>query len=208
MKVLIVGGCGFLGAYLARFIMERGDEVVVQDVKTNDTPFSWLLTSEEQAQATVLEGDAVDVTYLFRIIKEHKIDRLVHLARYAAETADDEPSASVRVNVMGTIGAFEAARLGLVDSVVWASSTQVFGRHTPYAEEFGRRPIIDTSPHRPWTIYSATKSLCEYLCSHYYRKWGTDLRGLRWTHLSRQFFRKVKLHSGAVFCFYLCAPTL
>jgi hypothetical protein len=30
---------------------------------------------------------------------------------------------------------------------------------------------------------------------------------LRWTHLSRHFFSKVKLHFGAVFCFYLCAPS-
>ncbi len=34
-----------------------------------------------------------------------------------------------------------------------------------------------------------------------------DFAELRWTHLSRQFFRKVKLHFGAVFCFYLCAPS-
>ena len=178
-RVLIVGGCGFLGTYLARFIMERGDEVVVQDVRTEDSPFTWVLTPEEQARATVLQGDTVDPTYLFRIIQEHRIDRLVHLAVYSAPTAESEPATSVRVNVQGTITAFEAARLGLVDRVVWASSTQIFGRHTPYAAEFGHKPITETSPHRPWSIYSATKSLNEYLCAHYHRNWGTDLRGLR-----------------------------
>ncbi len=54
MRVLIVGGCGFLGAYLTRFVLERGDTVVVQDVKTEDSPFRWVLTPEEQARATVL----------------------------------------------------------------------------------------------------------------------------------------------------------
>ncbi|MCC7104844.1 MAG: NAD(P)-dependent oxidoreductase [Chloroflexi bacterium] len=179
MRVLIVGGCGFLGSYLARFIMERGDQVVVQDVKTVDTPFQWVLTPEEQKQATVLEGDAVDATYVYRMLKEHRIDRIVHLARYASENAEVEPMASVRVNVEGTLVAFEAARLGLVETVVWASSTQVFGRHTPYAAEFGNQPLRDDGPHRPWSIYSATKSLCEYLGGHYHRNWGTDLRGLR-----------------------------
>ena len=179
MRVLIVGGYGFIGSYLARFIMERGDEVVVQDVKTDDSPFRWVLGPDEQARATVLEGDAAEPTYIFRIIKEHRIDRLVHLAVYASDVGEGEPATSVRVNVLGTITAFEAARLGLVDRGVWASSTQVFGRHTPYAAEFGHKPITDTSPHRPWTVYSATKSLCEYLCGHYHRNWGVDLRGLR-----------------------------
>ena len=180
MRVLIVGGCGFLGTYLARFIMERGDEVVAQDVKTEDSPFRWVLTPEEQARAVVLEGDAVEPSYLFRALREHRIDRLVHLASFTSgATAESEPATAVRVNVQGTITAFEAARLGLVESVVWASTTQVYGRHTPYADEFGHKPITDTSPHRPWSVYSATKSLNEYLCAHYHEKWGLDLRGLR-----------------------------
>ncbi len=179
MKVLIVGGCGFLGSHLARFIMERGDEVVVQDVQTEDSPFRWVLTPREQAAAVVAEGDAADPIFFYRLIRDHRVERLVHLAVFPSESGESDPAASVRVNVMGTIAAFEAARIGLVERVVWASSTQVFGRHTSYAAEFGHKPITDTSPHRPWTVYSATKSLCEYLCAHYYRNWGTDLRGLR-----------------------------
>lgn len=179
MQVLIVGGCGFLGSYLARYILERGDEVVVQDVRTDDSPFTWVLTPEEQSRVTVLGGDTVDATYLNRIVREHRVDAIVAMSRYASPTADAEPYASARVNVMGAIAVFEAARLGLVDRVVWASSTQVFGRHTPYAGEFNVDRIVDTGPHRPWDLYSATKSLGEYLVGHYTERFGVDVRGVR-----------------------------
>ena len=180
MRVLIIGGCGFLGSYLARFIMERGDDVVVQDVQPENSPFRWVLTPAEQARATVVGGDAAEASYVFRLLQDHKIDRLVHLASYTSGSlAESEPAISVRVNVQSTIVAFEAVRLGLVGTLVWASTTQVFGRHTPYAAEFGNKPILDTSPHRPWSVYSATKSLGEYLVGHYHRNWGVDIRGLR-----------------------------
>lgn len=179
MRVLITGGCGFIGSYLARFVMERGDEVVVQDVKVDGSPFTWVLTPEEQKRAKVSQGDVAEPTYLFRLLREEGIDRIVHLAVLQGPPGENEPATSVRVNVQGTVSVFEAARLGLVSTVVWASSPQVFGRHTPYAAEFGDQPIRDAGPHRPWTMYSATKSLCEYMASHYHRNWGLDLRGLR-----------------------------
>jgi nucleoside-diphosphate-sugar epimerase len=177
MSILVTGGAGFIGSYVVRALVRRGESVVVLDANLETTPLRRLLEPADLEQVVQLRVDIADPLVVFRAVQEHHVRRIIHLATISI-AGENDPWNSVRVNVQGTLAAFEAARLFDVGRVVWASSAQVYGRHTPYSKEFGG-PLMDEGPHRPWTVYSASKSLCEYMGKHYHRKFGLDLRGLR-----------------------------
>ncbi len=178
MSILVTGGAGFIGSFVTRSLLKRGEEIVVLDANVDNSPLSKILGRDEIERLALVRGDVADSVALFRLVREHRVDRIVHLAMFSSLRGESSPWEGVRVNVQGTLNCFEAALLFGIDRVVWASSVQVFGRHTPYSKEFGG-PLRDDGPHRPWNVYSACKSLCDYMGNHYHRKFDLDVRGLR-----------------------------
>ncbi len=176
MSVLITGGAGFIGSWLARSLLRRGESVVVVDANFETTPLRRMLSPDEAQRIVQIRADVADPVSVFRVVHEHQVDRIVHLAMISTR-GEADPWEGVRVNVQGTQTIFEAARLFGVNRVVWASTDLGFGPHGPAPDQVG--PIGDTGPYRPWNIYSACKALGEYLSVHYHRNFGLDLRGLR-----------------------------
>lgn len=117
MKVLITGGAGFLGLHTAACFADKGWEVVVTDI----APF---IAEEFPPNTVYYEHDVRDRAGMDRILKEHKVDAIVH---GAAALPLWKPKDIFDINVEGTRNVLEAARNAGIQRVVFVSSTAVYG---------------------------------------------------------------------------------
>ncbi len=177
MRVLITGGTGFIGAYVTRSLAAEGHSVVCYDLLPDGNSLDRVLTAEQRAQVEVLQGDSTDAVAMLRVLSERRIDTVVHLASLLSPASDANPHLALRVNSESLLHVFEAARILGLRRVVWASSVAVFGDASLYE----RLPLPDDAPHKPGGVYGATKSLNEFMAQHYFKTFGVDNIGLRYT---------------------------
>ena len=138
-KILITGGCGFLGAAFAVRAREAGHEVVTAD----------LLPGADRAL------DATDADAIAALVADVRPGAIVHLAAGLTDHGERDPVASTRLNALGTAAVFTAAEANGVGRVVYATSISAVGPTT------GR--IGDDTRLRPGNVYGATKAFCEHL---------------------------------------------
>ena len=175
MNCLIVGGAGFIGAYVVQALLRDGHQVVVFDADASKNTIHKIFSESELAGIETYTGDVTDLAQLIRIIREKNIDSIVHLAAWQIPASHNNPSKAILVNGLGFNNALEAvASLGL-RRLVWTSSNAVFG--SPKSHHV--QPIPNDEYHRPNTVYGALKSLNEYMAVHYFNHRGVDSIGLR-----------------------------
>lgn len=135
MKLLITGGCGFLGSNLAADAMARGDELVVFDSLYRNGSRDNLGWLQQRAKFRFEHGDIRNQNDITRIIQELRPDAVFHLAgQVAMTTSIANPRMDFEVNVMGTHNLLEAVRQYAPQAVVVYSSTnKVYGDLEQYA---------------------------------------------------------------------------
>ncbi len=178
-RVLITGGAGFVGAYLTRDLVARGDEVVVFDENPNTNVLARVLPEPPDDAVTLLGGSTQNPLALLRACRSHEVDAIVHLASPLTEAIAADPPTGIAAACVGTANVFEVARLLGLRRVVWTSSITVFGRH----DSRKNGPLGDDAPHSPSSLYGHSKSLCEALAEDYYDRHGVDIVGLRFSIL-------------------------
>src|SRR5688572_1483457 len=113
MNVLLTGGCGFIGSNLVRYLRrERPDwKIINLDALTYAGNLENLAGLETDPQYVFVRGDIGDVELVDRLMAEHRIDSVIHLA---AESHVDRsilgPEAFIHTNVLGTQRLLDAAR--------------------------------------------------------------------------------------------------
>lgn len=129
MKLLITGGCGFLGSNLASEALVRRDELVVFDNLCRKGSRENLLWLQSQGKFTFDHGDIRNQNDITRVIQSFKPDAIFHLAgQVAMTTSIANPRMDFEVNVMGTHNLLEAVRQNAPDAIVMYSSTnKVYG---------------------------------------------------------------------------------
>lgn len=167
MLYLVTGGSGGLGQAVCAELLRRGGEVIVFGPRRAPPGLG-----EDDALRWV-QGDVRDGHHLPRVVKEERVDVIVHLAALLGLPTDADPVAGVDINCRGMTTVLETARL-LGPKVVWASTVGLFARLPK------DRPISDDAPYAPANVYDATKILCEVLARHYAQRFGVDVVGLRW----------------------------
>lgn len=144
MRALITGGKGFVGHWLASWLREQGDDVVVADKETD--------VADQAAITAAVERSAPEAIY--------------HLAALAhVGDSWSSPGEVLRVNVLGTAGVLAAARTAAPEARVLAvSSAEVYGIVTP-----DELPIGEDVPVRPVTPYAASKAAAEQVALQAWR---------------------------------------
>jgi UDP-glucose 4-epimerase len=177
MAYLVTGGMGCIGSYVIRDLLNAGEEMIVYDFAKDLTIPKMALTPKQLEQFRFVQGDITDLPHVLRTIKEHQIDRIIHLASWQVPACNANPPQALKIVCEGTINMFEAARIFNLKRVVWASSVAVFGS----PEDYNYQQIANDAPHYPKFIYGACKSLCERYAAHYFDSYGVDTIGLRFT---------------------------
>lgn len=129
MKLLITGGCGFLGSNLAAHAIKRGHELVVFDNLYRSGSLHNLQWLRDQGSFRFAHGDIRNANDVQRLVAEFCPDTIFHLAgQVAMTTSIANPRMDFEVNVMGSHNLLEAVRLYAPDAAVLYSSTnKVYG---------------------------------------------------------------------------------
>ena len=172
MSIMITGGTGFLGSYLARYLVEEKDEtgLVLFDMYPN-----LQRVSDIQERVAIVQGDVLEPHELLSAMKRYDVDRVVHLAFImGGAPKGDKFLPYLRVQCMGTANVFETCRIHGVSRVVYASSAAVYDGNPNRDEEVNE----DVVP-RPNTLYGACKLWSEHIAEIYHAEHGLDTIGLR-----------------------------
>lgn len=181
-KILITGGCGFIGTSLI-FALLQGNEYIhirVLDNFTTGQPkdlrdicsYSESLAKDISGEKGVflIKGDIRDLETAILCAKD--VDCIVHLAaNTGVHPSVLDPLYDMQCNVIGTLNMLEAARRNEVGRFVFASSGAPAGEVTP--------PIHEELPPHPVSPYGASKLAGEGYCSAYYRTFGVETVCLR-----------------------------
>ena len=137
MKLLITGGCGFLGSNLAAHAIEKGLEIVVFDNLYREGSLHNLAWLKDKGTFRFVHGDIRNQNDITRLIQDFRPEAIFHLAgQVAMTTSIANPRMDFEVNVVGTHNLLEAVRLHAPESVVIYSSTnKVYGD----LEQYGYR---------------------------------------------------------------------
>lgn len=163
MRILVTGGNGFMGAWIARRLLARGVAVRVFDTTTDDR----LVRAVAGAGAAAVEqhpGDVADGEQVLRAAEG--CDGIVHLAGVLTPACRADPVRGARITLIGTLNLFEAARRLGLPRLVYTSSAGVFG---------------PDDPRHPWptTQYGAFKLACEGSARAYWLDAGIASIGFR-----------------------------
>lgn len=167
-KILVTGATGQIGSELTLALREihGGANVIAAGHKR--PPNERL--SETGPFITL---DVTDRKQLESVVCEHKITEIYHLAAILSATGEQNPDLAWRVNMEGLYNVLEVAKNFVVKKIFWPSSIAVFGPKTP-KENVPQDTILS-----PTTMYGITKVAGELLCEYYHRRYGLDVRGLR-----------------------------
>lgn len=146
VPVLVTGGTGFIGSRLAERLLDQGAEVIVP---RRDVPArSYFSIAGLEERCTVVPVDLLDYDGLVRVVNEHGVRAVYHLAAQTiVGTANRSPLSTFESNIRGTYNVLEACRsAGVVgdpvERIVVASSDKAYGTHErlPYREDFALQP--------------------------------------------------------------------
>lgn len=175
MRLLVTGGCGFIGSHFIRTWLRSNpsDSVTNVDCLTYAGALDNLAEAASHPQHTHINADIADLAAMQSVWRE-RIDTVVH---FAAETHVDrsleDASCFVRTNVLGTQLLLENAHRQGDLSVIIISSDEVYGP-TPKGTVFGiGEPLRPTSP------YAASKAAADWMALAYHRSFDIDVSIIR-----------------------------
>jgi len=176
-SALVTGGRGFVGAWICKRLLDRGDRVVSLDRGARGGRRSALELLGIAGEVTEVEGDLLDAERVRGALAEHGVDTVFHLAAQTlVGPAAESPAATFETNVRGTWIVLEACRESGVERVVVASSDKAYGAHKelPYREDFALRP---TAP------YEASKAAADLLARSYCPSYGLPVAVTRFANI-------------------------
>jgi nucleoside-diphosphate-sugar epimerase len=168
-NILVTGSVGQIGSELTLELRKKygADQVVATGRKTPPAP-----TLRDSGPFYFI--DVSDRASVEEIVEKHDIDTIVHMAALLSAVGEKNPEQCWDVNMNGTINVLNVARDHQMAQVLIPSSIAVFGPGTP----------LENTPNdtvlRPTTMYGVTKVCGELVCDYYVRKFGLDVRGLRY----------------------------
>lgn len=176
-RFLVTGAKGFIGAWIVKNLVERGDRPYLLDLDRESHRLQALLSPEQMEAFTFLRGDVTRFEDVERAVSENGISHIIHLAALQVPACAADPRLGAQVNVGGTLNVFETARAhpDLVKRIVYASSAAVFGPD----EFYGSSKVLENAPLEPGTHYGVFKQCNEGNARVYFKDHGISSVGIR-----------------------------
>jgi CDP-glucose 4,6-dehydratase len=164
----VTGGTGLVGSWLVRRLVEQGADVVC--LVRDWVPQSELVRADLMERVKVVRGSVEDQALMERVLGEHEIDTVMHLAAQTiVGIANRNPVSTFEANIRGSWSIFEACRRSpRVKQVVFASSDKAYGdcETLPYAES---TPLQGRHP------YDVSKSCSDLIAQSYAVTYGLPI---------------------------------
>lgn len=168
-RILVTGAVGQIGSELTTALRKKygGDNVVACGRKTK--PSEKLLNSGPFEYLDITDKETVE-----KVVKEYNIDTIYNMAAILSAAGEQKPLLCWDVNINGLYNIIEIAHKHNMTRVFVPSSIAVFGPETP------RVKTPQDTILKPTTMYGVTKVSGELLSNYYFKKFGIDIRGIRY----------------------------
>ena len=169
-RILVIGANGQIGSELVEALAAKhgAENVIAADIGPRS------LYSAKMYEVI----DVLNAERLIAIAEQYQITQVYQLAALLSATAEQAPLKAWTLNMDGLLNILELARLrGEVSKplkVFWPSSIAAFGPNTP-SQDTPQFTVMD-----PSTIYGISKLAGERLCEYYFKKYGIDVRSIRY----------------------------
>ncbi len=178
MNILVTGGAGFIGSHVVRLFVNRYPDynIVNMDKLTYAGNLANLADVEEKPNYTFVRADICDYERVLEILKEHKIEGIIHLAAEShVDRSIRDPFSFAQTNVMGTLSLLQAARNyweslpeGYEGKRFYHISTdEVYG-----ALDFDGTFFTEETKYAPHSPYSASKASSDHFVRAYHDTYG------------------------------------
>jgi UDP-glucuronate 4-epimerase len=169
-RFLVTGALGAIGVWTIRSLLDRGCSVVALDLATKGHRLAIALDDGQRKRIRHVAGDITDLAVIERVLDDHDITNVVHLAALQVPLVRDDPLLGARVNIIGTANIMEAMRSRgqRFGPLVYASSIAVYGPKGTLAAD-----------DAPATLYGVYKRTNEGAALRYFEDYGVSSIGLR-----------------------------
>jgi UDP-glucuronate 4-epimerase len=169
-RFLVTGALGAIGVWTMRSLLDRGHAVVAMDVSGDGHRLPVALDEGRLAALVRVDGDITDLAAVERVMDDHGITGVIHLAALQVPFVRADPPLGARVNVVGTVNMLEAVRrrADRMGPLVYASSIAAFGAAGTMRDE-----------DQPGTLYGVYKRANESTALRYFEDFGVSSIGLR-----------------------------
>ena len=174
-RFLVTGALGCIGAWVVRCLVREAVTVATFDLAGDPHRLRLIMDDDELSRVCFITGDVTDLASFTAALQETGTTHLIHLAGLQVPFCKADPSLGARVNVVGTVNAFEAAKRAGLRHVVYASSIAVYG----LSEQYPEGPIGHDALPRPRTHYGVYKQANEGTARVYWLDDGVASIGLR-----------------------------
>lgn len=200
MKILITGGCGFLGSNLAASVLEQGKELIVFDNLSRTGSAQNLDWLRAQGRFTYVHGDIRNMNDVSRTIRDFRPDAVFHVAGQVAMTTSIANSRlDFETNAMGSLNVLEAVRDNVPDAaILYSSSNKVYGdleyidyqeTDTRYVDAAHPNGLDENTPLDFQSPYGCSKGSADQYMQDFSRVYGLKTLVFRHSSMygSRQF---------------------
>jgi UDP-glucose 4,6-dehydratase len=186
-KILITGGCGFIGSHLAEYIFKKftKSEIIIYDKITYAANRKYLSGITRSKRVRIVKADINNLKKL--ISSTRKVDLLIHVA---AESHVDKSfrlsNKFIITNVLGTSNVMEAARVNRIKKIIHVSTDEVYG-------EIFKGSFTEDDKFNPSNPYSSSKAAAEMIVNGYKHSYKLPVIIIRSNNIygSRQYPEKL-----------------
>jgi UDP-glucose 4-epimerase len=187
MNVLLTGGCGYIGSHVAVVLMAKGHEIVIVDDFSNSRRDVVDRIAEIAGRRPAFyEGDVGEVGFVREVIRQHRVDSVIHLAGFkSVGESVQHPLRYYQNNVCGALGLLHAMEAESVLNLVFSSSATIYGnpQYLP-VDEAHPQHVINAYGRSKLHIEDMLRDICASkaslgaICLRYFNPVGAHHSGL------------------------------
>jgi nucleoside-diphosphate-sugar epimerase len=170
-SILILGACGQIGTELTMALRRKynAEMVIASDIREGSMELM------ESGPFEIL--DATNYEAIEDVVMHYEIEEVYLMAAMLSATAEKFPMRAWNLNMNSLFNVLDLGKQKKIDKIFWPSSIAVFGPNTP------KNNTPQHTLMEPSTVYGISKQSGERWCEYYFKKYGVDVRSVRYPGL-------------------------